>query len=85
MLREARIEHLAVKGETLQPVALGQPIFVGERAFFGLEYPAGRTRVTGDSFMLYHLPGKELGDEFRELKSEVMGVAAGRSIREAFA
>ncbi|NOY81488.1 MAG: hypothetical protein GXP31_10850 [Kiritimatiellaeota bacterium] len=83
LLREAVVEHLEAP-EPVPAVPMGQPVFVGGRAFFGLEYPAGRTRSNGNTFALYHLPGKRLGTAFLDFKTEVLGVAGTRPLADAF-
>ncbi len=83
LLREAIIEHLEAPVQ-VPAVPMGQPVFVDGRAFFGLEYPAGRTRAKGKTFALYHLPGTRLGTTFLEFKTEVVGVAGARPLADAF-
>ncbi len=83
-LYEADLERLTPPAP-IAAVPMGQPLFVAGRVFFGLEYPAGRCRVQGREFTLYHYPGKRLSRAWLALKSEVIGVAGNRPVQDAFA
>ena len=63
----------------------GQPVFVGGRAFLGLEYPAARNHVADAAIDLHHFPGKRLNKQWLELKPEVLGVRGNRTLGAAFA
>lgn len=83
-LYRAEIERLQTDA-TLALGGQGQPVFVGGRLFLGLEYPAGQNQVNEDRVCLAHFPGKQLGRDWLELKTEVIGVAGRRSVEDAFA
>ena len=83
-LTQAQVERLGTK-LALELGGKGQPVFVGGGVFLGLEYPAGYNLVEKGRVRLCHYPGKTLGKEFLELKSEVIGVAGRRSLEDAFA
>ena len=85
LLLVARIERLRTR-EKGELGGLGQPVFVGKRAFFGLEYPAAHNDVSNGMLDLHHFPGKRLSSRWLELKSEIIGVRGSHgTLDEAFA
>jgi hypothetical protein len=74
---------------------LGQPVFIADSVFMGLEYPAARNEVidnakakppgAGFSVALRHLPGKTLTQNFLESKTAVLGVGKEGAVERAFA
>ena len=51
----------------------GQPLYVAEQFFLGLEYPAGFNMVTDGKVVLRHHPGKTIGKEWWTSKTAVLG------------
>ncbi|NOZ24046.1 MAG: hypothetical protein GXP25_23455 [Planctomycetes bacterium] len=82
-IRRAEIERLSTDAECALG-GRGQPVFVGGSLFLGLEYPAAYNYVKGQQISLFHYPGKKLGKDFIDLKSEVIGVSADGKVRDAF-
>ncbi len=74
---------------------LGQPVFIADSVFTGLEYPAAHNQATKTgpakapasrfSVALGHLPGRVLTPAFLESKSAVLGVAREGAIERGFA
>lgn len=74
---------------------LGQPVFLADSAFTGLEYPAAHNQATERkqakapalrfSVALGHLPGKVLTPAFLESKPAVLGVAKQHAVERGFA
>ena len=83
-LTVARLERLKTTA-VCELGGRGQPVFVGGRAFLGLEYPAARNHADADGIDLHHFPGKRLNRQWLELKPEVLGVRANRTLSAAFA
>ncbi|MFQ6096287.1 MAG: hypothetical protein ACE5O2_01070, partial [Armatimonadota bacterium] len=68
----------------------GQPAFVNEEMFVGLEYPAGYTQVEKSddgttAIRLRHYPGKVIGEEPIASRSAVLGVSGRDWIAARFA
>ncbi|MDD4873084.1 MAG: alpha-galactosidase, partial [Kiritimatiellae bacterium] len=73
----------------------GQPVFIEESVFLGLEYPAALNEVKdnakikppcpGFTISLQHLPGKTLTQSFLESKSAVLGVGREGTVERTFA
>lgn len=53
-----QVEQLACKFKT-RLGGRGQPLFVDEQWFTGLEYPAGYNEASSDWLRLYHFPGRQ--------------------------
>jgi hypothetical protein len=74
---------------------LGQPVFIADSVFTGLEYPAGHNQATERaqakapamrfSVALGHLPGKALSSAYLESKPAVLGVAKPAAVEHGFA
>jgi len=85
LLLVARVERLKTRS-VCELGGRGQPVFVGERAFLGLEYPAAFNNASDGAIDLHHFPGKHLGAQWLELKPEVIGVQGRhRTLEAAFA
>lgn len=84
VLGKAQIERLSTDAK-LDLGGMGQPVFVGDGLFIGLEHPAAQNRGQDGKVCLFHYPGKKIGKEFLELKSEVIGVARAGGVEDAFA
>jgi len=83
ILRRAEVHRIVLPDP--EGGGMGQPVFAGAELFVGLEHPAGRSRIENGRVVLFHYPGRPLGGRPVELKSEVIGVAGGQSLEDAFA
>jgi len=83
-LKQAQVERLGTD-LALELGGRGQPVFVGGKVFLGLEHPVGYNLAEKGRVRLFHYPGTALGKQFVALKSEVIGIAGGRSLENAFA
>ena len=85
LLAVARTERLKTKA-VCELGGRGQPVFLAERAFLGLEYPAALNQASDGVVDLHHFPGKHLTAQWLELKPEVIGVRGRhRTLEAAFA
>lgn len=74
LLDWVEVESFHVQG-TAKSGAKGQPVFIGDTFFLGLEYPAGYNVVEDGRVALRHYPGVKLTSEGWVSKTAVFGVA----------
>lgn len=86
VVRDVEVERLQV-GIPTDLGGFGQPVFVGRRAFVGLEYPAAENLRREGWVILQHHPGVRLKPRAEGWfsKSAVMGMGHGRDASAAFA
>jgi hypothetical protein len=79
------VEHFSGIIQTMGG-GLGQPVFMDEHMFAGLEHPAGRSVRQDTDVLLMHNPGWNLGPDWRQSFSAVIGAAPkGRgAVRQMF-
>lgn len=63
---------------------LGQPIYINNEFFVGLEYPAARNEYRNGNVSLFHLPGKKIGPAPWTSKAAVFGVAVTGNVHNDF-
>ncbi|MBU0608291.1 MAG: hypothetical protein KKI08_10400, partial [Armatimonadetes bacterium] len=81
---EIEVEHLVTEAPTTRG-GYGQPVFLGDAWFMGLEYPAGYNDVREAdgkrTLVLHHYPGRETGEGLVS-KTAVLGVTPRGLTRE---
>lgn len=85
LVRRIAVEALVLRGHAFSFGGFGQPIFIDNELFCGLEYPAGYNLADGGGQVcLQHFPGRA---GIVESKIAVLGAAADREnarVRDAF-
>ena len=62
----------------------GQPVYVADAFYLGLEYPAGYNTARSGEIYARHYPGRRLGAATWGSKSAVLGVGASGQVADAF-
>ncbi len=85
LVRSIAVEAFALRGHAFAFGGFGQPVFIDNELFCGLEYPAGYNLAdAGGSVRLQHFPGRT---GMVESKTAVLGAAAdleNARVRDAF-
>jgi len=85
LVRDVQVERLKTPLPT-DLGGLGQPVFIDNRAFVGLEYPAADNLQREGLVTLEHHPGKRLepGADWWNSKQAVIGITNGQDAATAF-
>ena len=94
LLNRIEVERFST-GATCKLGGLGQPVFIADSVFTGLEYPAAHNEARDNvrairptsrfNVALRHLPGKVLTPVYLESKPAVLGVARKGTVERGFA
>ncbi|MBI3922868.1 MAG: alpha-galactosidase [Armatimonadetes bacterium] len=83
LLRDVEVERFRTSAKP-DLGGYGQPLYLDDSLFFGLEYPAGYDECRDGLTTLGHHPGRKLTQEFMECKSAVFGVSPAGKVEEWF-
>ncbi|HIE50950.1 MAG TPA: hypothetical protein EYP85_04260 [Armatimonadetes bacterium] len=83
LVKDVEVEHFTTGAET-DLGGFGQPLFLANCHFLGLEYPAGYNLREGQTIALRHYPGAYVGRASWTSKTAVWGVAPEGQVKAWF-
>lgn len=84
LLRDIDVDSLTIADGVTDLGGRGQPVYLADSFFLGLEYPAGFNLLENGRIALRHYPGKQITPAGWTSKSAVFGIGERNGVAEAF-